>query len=168
MLIKKVRNQHYYLNLKNKKILDPLNYEIIREKNLDQLHWKVRGIRIFNKIIKIYDIKERTEKIGKIILDEDKKNSHKAIELGAESGKIAAEKYFVKKYFINSLRATKKGVKEFKKFYNSSKIIKGVLKGGSIGSGIIITLIADMLIEGTCDLAAKGLKKTIDYFEDEK
>ena len=171
LLIEKVRNHHYYLNLKNKKILDPLNYKNFREQNLNLLHLKVKGIKIFNKITKIYNITEKTYKISKIIMDEDKKNSHKVIEVGAEAGKIAGNKIFVKHYFMNSLRATKKGVNDFKKFYKSSKLIKGAkicLKGGSIGAGIIITLIADELIEGSCDLAAKGLKKAIDYFEDEK
>ena len=104
-------------------------------------------------------------------MDEDKKNSHKVVEVGAEAGKIAAKNYFVKKYFIKSLRATQKGVKNLNNIYKSSKIVKTAkfcVKGGSIGTGIVITLIADALIEETCNLTAEGLKKVIDKLEDEK
>ena len=171
LLIEKTRNRRYYLNWKNKKILDQKNFNIFREKNLNSLHQKVKEIRIFKKIMYKYDMIEKTDKICRILMDEDKKNSHKVVEVGAEAGKIAAKNYFVKKYFIKSLRATQKGVKNLNNIYKSSKIVKTAkfcVKGGSIGTGIVITLIADALIEETCNLTAEGLKKVIDKLEDEK
>lgn len=171
LLIEKTRNHHYYLNWKNKKSMDQKNFNIYREKNLHQLHQKVKEIRIFNKIIKTYDMVEKADKICTILMDENKKNSHKVVEGGAEVGEIAAKNYFVKKYFIESLRATQNGVKKLNNIYKSSKIVKAAkfcVKGGSIGAGVVITLIADALIEGACNLTAKGLKKVIDNLEDEK
>lgn len=171
LLIEKTRNHHYYQNWKNKKIMDNENFQIFREKNLNSLHWKVEGARIFNKIMKTYDMIEKTDKISRILVDEDKKNSHKVVEVSAEVGKIAAKGYFTKQYFLKSLRAIQKGVKNLNNIYESSKIVKAAkfcVKGGSIGTGIVITLIADALIEGACDLIAKGSKKVIDKLEDEK
>ena len=67
-MIKKVRNQHYYLNFKNKKISDPSTHSIFREKNLNLLHKNVYGLKIFSKIIKVYNIIEKGEKLKKLLL----------------------------------------------------------------------------------------------------
>ena len=43
---------------------------------------------------------------------------------------------------------------------------KSCLKCGSIGTGVVITLITDVLIEGACDIVAKGLKTIVDIFKE--
>lgn len=148
--------------------MDPENFKIYRERNLYELKRKVNGIRLFNRIIEAYEIHEKAEKISNIILDEEKKNAYKVIETASETGKIVCKKYFVKKYFMKTLRYTQKGAKKFKEIYKSSEVIKKVKicgKVGTVGTGVVITLLADVVIEGACDLVAKGLEKTYDYLE---
>ena len=171
LLIEKTIKNHYYLNSKNKKIMDEKNFKIFRENNLDALHLKKGGLKIFNGIMNFYDMGNKIYKINSIITDIEKKNSHKVVEVSLEGGKIAIKNYFLKHYFLNTLKNTQKGIKKINNIYKTSKLVKtakNLVKGGSIGTGIVITLILDELIEGTCNLLGRGLEKTIDKFEDKK
>ena len=171
LLTEKTINYHYKLNFKYKKIMDKENFKIFRENNLDNLHLKYEGLKIFKGIMNLYDMGNKIYKINSIITDEEKKNFHKVVEVSLEGGKIATKNYFLKHYFLNTLKNTQKGIKNFKNIYKTSKIVKAtkiLVKGGSIGTGIVITYIADELIEGTCNLLGRELEKTIDKFEDKK
>ena len=153
------------------KIMDEKNFKIFRENNLDALHLKKGGLKIFNGIMNFYDMGNKIYKINSIITDIEKKNSHKVVEVSLEGGKIAIKNYFLKHYFLNTLKNTQKGIKKINNIYKTSKLVKtakNLVKGGSIGTGIVITLIYDELIEGTCNLLGRGLEKTIDKFEDKK
>ena len=172
LLITKIRNKHYYLNNKNKKIMEPENFKLFREKNLKELNNINKGIKIFKKIVKRYNLIEKQKKIDSIIMKKEKKNSHKVVEVSSEFGKSIIEHYWSKKYFMNTLRKTQEEIKNVLQIYKKSKIVKAgkfiVRTGGTIGTGFVITLIADELIEGTCNLVCFGMKKIIDIFEDEK
>ena len=171
LLIEKMRNKHYYLNYKNKKIMEPENFKGFREKNLTELSEKIKGIKIFKNIMRRYDMIKKIHKIDSIMMDKKKKNSHKVVEVSSELGKSTLKYYFAKKYFIEILGKSQKGIKNIQKIYKTSKIVKAtkfIVRAGRIGIGIVITFIADEVIDGTCDLVCFGMDKIIDKFEDQK
>jgi len=166
LLIENIRNRSYNWNEK----MDPEILKKFQNKNLSEIN----RIKIFNKICTTYNIIEKSVKITSIIMDENKKKSHKELEVSSEGIKIAAHHYFCKNYFLKTLKKVLLGMKKVKKIYNDlipfkcAKIGLEVGIVGTVGTGIFITYLFDCLIEGVCNISTKELEKFIDECEKKK
>ena len=69
LFTEKTKNKHYYFNYKNKKAMDPENFRIFREKNLKELHYKIKEIKIFKNLMSKYDIRSKLDKIYSFMTD---------------------------------------------------------------------------------------------------
>lgn len=169
LIMNNAKNHSYYLNQKYKKILDPISYENFRKENLLEL----KQIRFLNKtinhIFKGYYYCYQADNISNILSDENKKISHKIVESSSELIKEPVKAYFIKKYFLKSLKNLKHGIKRGKELYNNAKIIKGIKIASSvstIGTGIILNVVVDEVIDIVSDLSTKAIEKGIDYLEE--
>ena len=53
--------------------MEPENFKLFREKNLKELNNINKGIKIFKKIVKRYNLIEKQKKIDSIIMKKEKK-----------------------------------------------------------------------------------------------